>query len=608
MHTIGLVIRIVNAVLFVVLGVAALRQWRRHKDAAAAWVAATFCSIGMIAAIGLFLPQGQAAHGALSWVVKSLLVILSLFPYCLHRFAAVFELRNTLVNRIVTALTGAVIAGSLALPHFPSAAGPRPWWFLAYVWLFLLQWTAVSVVVLTRLWRAGRGQATVARRRMRMLSIATGLLDVSLLLSAFLPSTDQHSAARLGTGLLTTVSCICFFLGFAPPALLRQIWRRGAEHALQRAQLELMTASTRGQVLDLLLPHGVGVLSGRSGAFVDVAGTVITAVGMTPDAAQRETLGALRLPMAAGTLLVWASPHTPYFGREEIELLRSFGLVADLALARCELVERERDTSERLAAANDDLQAAFQREREGRLHLERANADLETFVYSVSHDLKSPMISFLGYLEYLKVDLGGDLPQDIRHYLDRMTVSGNYMQALIHDLLELSRVGRSQTDVESVDLRDLLSDVADEVGSLHPGAVIEIEAMPVVRMNPVRARQLLTNLVGNAADHAGRSDVRIHVEASTEPNGGVELTVTDDGPGIAPAYREKVFGVFERLEPQRDQSGTGIGLAICRRIVEAAGGKIEVADAEIGTRMIVHLPAAMIDVQPSDRQLVLGPA
>lgn len=229
------------------------------------------------------------------------------------------------------------------------------------------------------------------------------------------------------------------------------------------------------------------------------------------------------------------------------------------------------------------------------LALESTNLELEALVYRVSHDLKSPLVALLGYLDYFTRDFGASLPDEARHSLDRMSASGAYMLALVHGLLELSQTGCAESDADAVDLGRLVADVAAEVGAGHHDVSLEVASLPLLWMNPVRARQLLTNLITNAAEHAGRPHVTVSVDAETEPDGAVVLVVADDGPGIAPEHRERVFGVFERLgDEDRPAHATGIGLAICRRITEGVGGSIWLADAPSGTRVCVRFPAETV--------------
>lgn len=233
------------------------------------------------------------------------------------------------------------------------------------------------------------------------------------------------------------------------------------------------------------------------------------------------------------------------------------------------------------------------------LAIEKANRDLEALVYSVSHDLKSPLIALLGYLDYFRQDYGATLPDEAQFFLDRMSATGTYMQSLIQGLLELSRVGRTEVASEAVDLSSMLTEIVGEVGAGGASVTVEVGPMPVLWIDPVRARQLLTNLVNNAVRHAGRPQVGIRISAEAQPDGAVVVMVDDDGPGIAPEHRQKVFAVFERLDgPGGATGGTGIGLAICHRIMDQTGGSIWVADSDVGTRVCAFFPPAAVHRQP----------
>jgi PAS domain S-box-containing protein len=718
MHDLVLATRYLNDLLFVVLAIVAFQHWRQRRESAAAWAATTFLVLAAVALIALTLPE-EVSDGPLVWVQKLLLAGLLLFPYFLYRFAAVFEPTAKRMDALAVALTVAIIAFSLAPARFPGPGDPRPVWFRYYLIGFIVQWTTLLVIVAVRLWRGGRGKPTVARRRMWVLSAASVLLSLVLMVSGTAPNSDTETLTTVIVGLLTTGSALLFFIGLAPPTFVRLSWRRPEERAMQGALLQLMAATTPTEVTDQLLPNVAGMLGGRGAALIDADDRVIGQHG-TIGKVDSDDAAAVRLEMQAGTLHIWTSPHTPFFGREEVALLSSFGVIADLALARCGLISRlvqselrlresqeiahiggwewdietdkvvwsdemyrifghepnaveaslaglmkrihseDRESTKAtvegaLAArspftfdfrivlpdgqvrvlhvqgkilggdgeplrmvgtgqdvterkrAEDELHAAYARERASREAFERTNGELESFVYSVSHDLKSPMISLLGYLDYFKLDFSQGLPEEALHFLDRMSASGAYMQALIQDLLELSRVGRSQTAKELVDLEVILEDIRGEVRLSYPYAPIEIGAMPVLLMNPVRVRQLLTNLIGNALDHAERPDVRVEVTADAREDGSVMIVVQDDGPGIPEAYREKVFGVFERLQPRDGPaSGTGIGLAVCRKIMEVVGGTIEVADSPAGAKMCAWFPPDTVAHPPGIRPVGAG--
>ena len=224
---------------------------------------------------------------------------------------------------------------------------------------------------------------------------------------------------------------------------------------------------------------------------------------------------------------------------------------------------------------------------------------MESLLYTVSHDLKSPLLTVLGYIDLLRaepVELAGEAAR----HVERIEASSLYMQQLINDLLMLSRIGRMEARAEDVEVADLAREVADELRAQSPGATVEVGTLPAVTMSPVRARQLLTNLIGNAMNHAGRHDVTVDVGAKRLPDGGALLWIADDGRGVPAQHRERVFGVFERLDERpAGEAGTGIGLAVCRKIVNQLDGTMRLADVPLGATVEIVLPGRVTGWRPS---------
>jgi signal transduction histidine kinase len=581
-------LQVVNAVAFGVLAVVVLRLWRRQADAPSAWLTATFGTLASVVIVGLFLPE-EPTTTAGDLAVKVLVVLIVLYPYFLYRFMAAFAAPPRSLDRAATVITAAVVLATVAIPRLPGPDDARPVWFELYALAVVAQWAFLGCVVAMRLWRAGSGQPTVTRRRMRVLAVGAVALVLAILPGA-LPN-DQAGVVQSVTQLLPVLAAVFFLVGFVPPAWLRTVWRRHETAALREAEVELMGVLTAPQVADALLPHVAKVFGSSGAMLVGGDGRPKATYGLTDMEAMelavpvRNLRGSepilvegqpalLALPLRDGWLVVPASAFTPFFGAEEVSLLQGLAIFTDIAMERAELFERERDA---------------------RRAIEDANTELETLVYGVSHDLKSPIITLLGYLEYLQADHAAALNDEGRYFLDRMGASATYMQALISDLLELSRIGRVQTDAVDVDLTTLLAEVSEAARENHPGLVVMTDELPSVRMNPVRARQLFTNLVENGARHGGRPDVCVRIGARPGGEGTTEISVADDGVGIPEAYRERVFGIFERLEA-RDAatSGTGMGLAICRKIVEQVGGEIRIEDAPSGTDIRLTLPLASV--------------
>ncbi len=250
-----------------------------------------------------------------------------------------------------------------------------------------------------------------------------------------------------------------------------------------------------------------------------------------------------------------------------------------------EIVERRRAEGE-LAANNAELEAR--------------NAEMERFSYTVSHDLKTPLVTIKGFLGFLERDLAG-VSQDsatgerFRRDFARIGNAADTMYRLLEDLLELSRIGRLMNPPETV----ALSELAGEATKLCAGAVAERgvevaveEAMPVVHGDRLRLIEVYQNLIDNAVKFLGdQESPRIEIGAR-EDSGEVRCWVKDNGAGIEPEYQEKVFGLFERLDQQ--VPGTGVGLALVKRIVEVHGGRcwVESEGAGRGTTFFFTLPPA----------------
>ncbi|MCP3959488.1 MAG: HAMP domain-containing protein [bacterium] len=206
--------------------------------------------------------------------------------------------------------------------------------------------------------------------------------------------------------------------------------------------------------------------------------------------------------------------------------------------------------------------------------LEAKNAELERFAYTASHDLKSPLLTIKGFLGYLKRDFESGRAERARTDMERIEGAVEKMERLLNELLELSRIGRVVNEPEEVCLRALSREIAESIAEREAGRV-EItvdEALPVVFGDCVRLREVLENLVENAVKFMGAQSSPL-VEIGVRRDGEeTVLYVRDNGAGIAPEYQEKVFGLFDRLDPSVE--GTGVGLAIVRRIVEVHGGRI----------------------------------
>jgi PAS domain S-box-containing protein len=211
--------------------------------------------------------------------------------------------------------------------------------------------------------------------------------------------------------------------------------------------------------------------------------------------------------------------------------------------------------------------------------LARSNDELDRFASVVSHDLRQSLTTVLGFLMLLESRHGGALDDRALSLLVAAREGGERMSALLDDLLAYARVGHSGRRPEPVDAAELVRRVAPTAA---PGATVEVGELPVVRAREREFEQLFANLLGNAAKFvAPGTPPRIAVYAAREDEGW-RFEVADNGIGVPAPLAERVFGMFQRLQRAEDYPGTGIGLAICQKIVEASGGRIWVRPRDDG--------------------------
>jgi len=264
--------------------------------------------------------------------------------------------------------------------------------------------------------------------------------------------------------------------------------------------------------------------------------------------------------------LATSSPH--YFDAAGLELLTGLGRQIAVGIEKARLHEA---AQRELAERNEAEQELSKRAEE----LARSNQELEQFAYVASHDLQEPLRMVSSYTELLGRRYKGKLDADADEFIAYAVEGATRMQTLIGDLLAYSRLGRGEWSVGPVDCSSVLARALANLGVAieESHAVVTSDPLPTVPANEAELTQLLQNLISNAIKFRGERPPAVQVSARRS---GAEwvFAVRDNGIGIAPEHRERIFVIFQRLNPRDRYSGTGIGLAICKKIVDRHRGRI----------------------------------
>ncbi|HEX8002766.1 MAG TPA: PAS domain-containing sensor histidine kinase [Mycobacteriales bacterium] len=570
-------LRFVQLAVFLAAAAVAALRWVRRRGAARAWLAAMFGLLALVVAASEVMPQTPAT-GPERVEQKLLVAVLLLFPYLLYRFMATFERPPRALDTTARALTAGVLVATFAVSRFPQPGEPRSVAFGTYLVLLLVQWTFLSGVVAVRLWRAGRAQPTVARRRMRMLSSGAAALALGLVITALAPS-EEPNAVTLVVHVVAIASAVLFLLGFAPPRALLRTWRARDIEALQGALVGLAQATTTEEVVGDLLPRVVQLVGARAASIHDSRGRLLGSTGdTTPLDPGAETLplvegvtqtGAdhLRIEVPGGRLELWTTPYTPYFGREELALLRTVAALVHVTLERTYSHARElaaRDAlseaqriakigSWRLDLATDTIEASDEMYRlwgltpgagpltreayDARVHPDDRTAATETLLHAVTsgEDLTN---------EFRLLDDDGSVRWIHARGSAQYDESGALVALLgtCQDVTEARRLDQMRRDFvanAAHELRTPLTTVsgmatllANQRDRLTPAELDN--AFAALGRQGQRARQLVTSLLDLSRLEAGRVPVRaVPVDVRRVVDAALETAPAPDGVEVA---------------------------------------------------------------------------
>ena len=585
--------QLVVVVTFVVLsGVALARAWRRGP---AEWWAASAFGAMALALAAMWVPEWLHVEPPV-WTRHVRTAAILAFPYLLLRFTASFRPLPRVVE------VGAAVAGLVTTALIVSGATVRTW----VLPIALVFWVGVSIVVVARLWRAGRGQPGVARRRMRLMAAATAVLAGTLMLAI---QVDDAPWAELVTHGLVLLSAVAFGIGSAPPRALRLSWRRTEDAQLQAAQASLVQANTAEEVAARLLPPTAAILGASAVALLDEEGRVTAREGDAPalgehvDPTRERDAVAAPLGGEHGWLVAWTSAYSPFFGPEERGLFESLAAIAGLAMQRSALLAEERHRHQSAERDRREAERARADAEQARADADAANLAKSAFLSRMSHELRTPLNAVLGFGQLLELN---GLDPDGRDAVDHILKAGRHLLALIDDVLDLSRIeaGTMTVSPEPVHAGELIRDSIALVRPLaEPRNIrIRLDDDPCdryVHTDRQRCRQVLLNLLSNAVKYNHDAGT-VTISCTQTDVTTLRIAVRDTGPGIDPSRQDRLFQPFDRLGAEGSAvQGTGLGLALTRQLVERLGGTIGVqSDLGDGATFWIDLPTATAPATP----------
>lgn len=464
--------------------------------------------------------------------------------------------------------TDLILNGTRPFPwgSYPRAGRGSPFFFIYFFGVLAMQMFAYA---------AEYRRTHDERRRRRILNLIASFAIVYLSVVDFIPMTgvDHRPIGYVP---------VFVFVAFA--------WRSIRSHRFQ----SITAARAAGEILDTMADalfvidaearvritnEAVRKLFGYAESEI-LGKTIDTLEYVDPEASFSRTLGDMlrRAPI-----------------RDEERVFRAKdGERIDVSISVSSLHERELEGGAVVIVRDIRERKRVEQEmRDFTIQLQQSNRELEDFAYVASHDLQEPLRKIQAFGDRLKVKYAETLVGDGLDYLDRMQKAAGRMQALINDLLVFSRITTKAQPFAAVDLEEIAHEVVHdlEVRIHQAGGEVIVGALPAIDADALQMRQLLQNLVGNGLKFH-RPDLPPRVEISGKVfNNTVQITVSDNGIGFDEKYADRIFTMFERLHGRAAYEGTGIGLAICRKIAHRHGGEIQASSVPgAGARFVVTLP------------------
>ena len=564
-----------TAVGFVLLAALVARRWLETRDPGRAWLVVATGALAAVAVIG----RVQDALGTTSAVGQHVTLVLFLASgYALLRFRDVL-LPLQRATRIVAGVAAVSLAAFAVVVGLPVADAQATSLQLAGLFAVVGLWVVFVGEPVVRLVRLGAELPSVQRARTRSLAVGYGLIIVILLIAVPSSGSEARPMVRFATQLGALAAIPMLFAAFEPPAWLRRAWRGPIEGDLARATVELLGfVDDRQALADRALTWARRLVGADSGFLRTADG--IVALDRIEEAeadaliSSLEAHGGSRLVPAdasryaivvplggAGVMGVVSGAFTPIFGSDEVDRLIPFAASIGTALERVRVEDERHRYARELERANRDLA--------------RTNEDLERFAFIASHDLQEPLRMVSGYVQLLGRNYQGRLDADADEFIGYAVEGVTRMRTLLDELLAFSRIGTRGSPVERVDTGEIVADVRRELKAsiAASGADLTVDPLPEVVGDRDQLRLVFRHLIDNAVKFRSERSPRIRIGA-VRGDGAWEFSVADDGIGIDAAFADRIFVIFQRLHPRGEYPGTGVGLAMCDRIVQRHGGRI----------------------------------
>jgi signal transduction histidine kinase len=570
-----LVAQFLTTAAFVALGVAIAYRWYRQPGRAQGMLALALITLAVVAVIGRFQDPSHPS---------AILALISIIGFLASGYF-VLLFRNEFIplghSGFLAANVLLAVSIVVAILDVFLLANADPLVMTLALLELISAWAVFTGEPIIRFWLASNSLPAVQRARLRFLSGGFAVLIVIVFVAVLGGSALQSPTAVLITQLFALAVVPAIYVSFAPPSLLRRIWRMSEESQVRAAMLDLLIFSPNRQVLAERAAYWAVRLMGATAGFVtDADGKVLATSGIDPARAatllanqstEKIIAAPLHLGEGQGTLAIVAGGFSPVFGSDEISQMNAYATSVSAGLERARVTER---------------MAAIETNKTQFLNL-------------ASHELRGPVTVIRGYLSMLESGLLGHLNERGRKAAGVMAEKVSEMNELIEEMIEAARLedGGLALKLVKADLRDIARSAADSVAPLvdpQHRLILDLPDRRVrVRVDADRTKTIIGNLLSNAIKYSPEGGaVTCNVRARL---GVARVAVTDQGLGIAAESLPMLFTRFGRvITPETEHlKGTGLGLFLGRQLARMQGGDITVlSTAGKGSTFTLHLPLA----------------